>query len=174
MSDLPKITISNEAEFLAHVIALKQESEERLQGMADCLLEHNNLPASDVFQQLAEFITENIEQLESLSDGLDLPEIPPWEYQWHCSDDPDATCMEQAHYMMSIKQSLELAMFNEQRSANFFNRVQNEVTHPGVVKLAQQFISVEEKFAEIIRQKLLIIEDDEEPCVDLDPPNIPE
>ena len=153
MNELPKIALSSEAEFLAHVIALKQESEDRLQGMADCLAEHNNPDAAE---------------------GLELPEIPPWEYQWHCSDDPDAICMDQAHYMMNIRQSLELAMFNEQRSMQFFKRVHTEVKHVGVIELAQQFITVEEKFAAIIQQRLLLIEDDDAPCEDLDPPNMPE
>ena len=174
MNELPKITISTEAEFFAHVIALKQESEDRLQGMADCLTEHNNPDAAEVFQQLSEYISDNIQQLETMAQGLELPEIAPWEYQWHCSDDPDAICMDQAHYMMSIRQSLELAMINEQRCVQFFQRVHTEVGHPGIMKLALQFITVEEKFAQIIQRRLLLIEDDDEPCEDFDPPNMPE
>ena len=174
MSDLPKITISSEAEFLAHAIALKVESEERLQGMADCLFEHNNHQAAEVFQTLATLIAQNIQQMESIAADMTLPEIPPWEYQWHCADNPDATCMDQAHYMMSIRQSLELAKFNEQRSEQFFIRVHNESADPGVSKLARQFLMVEEEFTEIIQQRLLVVVDDDEPCEDLDPPNMPE
>lgn len=174
MNDLPDITISSEAEFLAHVIALKHESEERFQGMADCLSVHNNLQAAEVFQHLAELISDNIQKLESMAAGLELPEIPPWEYQWHCANDPDSVCMDQAHYMMTARQSLELALFNEQRSVDFFRRVKIKVENPAVTKLAQQLITVEEKFAEAIQQRLEDIEDDEEPCEDLDPPNMPE
>lgn len=174
MNDLPEITITSEAEFLAHVIAMKNESEDRLQSMADCLSEHNNPQAAEVFQHMAELITENIQQLESMAAGMELPEIPPWEYQWHCKNDPESICMDQAHYMMTERQSLNLALFNEQRSVNFFHRVNTEVENPEVKKLAQHFLNIEEKFADVIQQRLLVAEDELEPHEDLDPPHMPE
>ncbi len=173
MNDLLKITISSEAEFLAHVIALKQESEERLQIMADCLSEHNNFDAAEVFQHLAEIIRKNIKQLENKAINVELPEIAPWEYQWHCADDPDSICMDQAHYMMSARESLELALFNEQRSVEFFNRVYAEVNKPEVRNLAEHLIKTEKDYAEVISQRLEEASHDEL-LEDLDPPNMPE
>ena len=174
MSEFKDICFQSEAEFLAHVIALKCESEDRLQTMADCLFVHNNPHAAEVFQTLAEFIAQTIQQLELNATGMQLPNIPPWEYQWHCSDDPEALCMDQAHYMMSIRQALELALFNEQRSLNFFKKVFDDVDHSGITELARQQIEMEQEFAEFIQQQLALVGDDDFICEDLDPPNMPE
>lgn len=174
MRDLTPITITSEVEFLAHVIALKHESEERLQNMADCLSEHNNPEAAEVFDSLAEFIKQTIQQLESRAMGLQLPEIPPWEFQWHCANDPESLCMDHAHYMMSARDSLQLALFNEQRSVEFFKRIVNEVDDVDVRKLAAEQIQIEQQFADLIQQRLQGIAEDIETCEDLDPPNMPE
>jgi hypothetical protein len=176
MNEVSGITIRSEAEFLANVIALKSESEERLQVMADCLHEHNNLHASGVFQELASIITSTIQQLEQKAAGLTLPVIPPWEYQWHCPNDPEALCMDHAHYMMSTREALQLALFNEQRSIDFFTRVHDEVELAAVRELALQQIEIEKEYAAIIRQRLAGVESegDDFSCEDLDPPNMPE
>lgn len=174
MNDLPPVTISTEVEFLAHVIALKHESEDRLQSMADCLSEHNNPEAAKVFADLAGFVRHNIQHLESEAAGLQLPEIPPWEYLWHCSNDPEAICMDHAHYMMSVRESLQLALFNEQRSVKFLNRVYSDVDHAGVMELALHQIKTEQQFATVIQQRLDSLGENEEFCEDLDPPHMPE
>lgn len=174
MSEMIKITFSNEAEFLAHAIALKQESEERLEGLADCLEAHNNLLASEVFRTLAERIAENVNQLETQAANHSLPVVEPWAYQWHCADDPESLCIDQAHYLMTGREALELARFNEQRGMQFLERVVDEVDHPGVQQLALQMLSVEQEFAQMISQMLETLAEDSLPCEDFDPPNIPE
>lgn len=174
MSEFQDIKFESEAEFLAHVIALKNESEDRLQTMADCLSVHNNPHAAEVFQTLAEFLAQTVQQLEANAAGMQLPNIPPWEYLWHCSDDPESLCMDQAHYMMSVKQSLELALFNEQRSLVFFKRVLDDVEHPQIQQLARQQIDLEYEFADFIQQQMALLGEDDYICDDLDPPNMPE
>jgi predicted RecB family nuclease len=174
MIELPPINIHSEAEFLAHVIALKHESEERLQNMADCLSEHHNPEAAEVFANLAQLVGQTVQQLEAKAAGLQLPEIPPWEFQWHCKNDPESLCMDHAHYLMSARESLQLALFNEQRSAEFLDRVVNEVEHAGVRQLAEQQAHIERQFAEMIQQRLDKMAEDVERIEDLDPPNIPE
>lgn len=174
MNELPPIKIHSEAEFLAHVIALKHESEERLQNMADCLSEHHNPAAAEVFASLAQLVSQTVHQLEAKAAGLQLPEIPPWEFQWHCTNDPESLCMDHAHYLMSARESLQLALFNEKRSVEFLNRVVNEVDHAGVRQLAQQQAQIEQQFAEMIQQRLENMAEDVERVEDLDPPNMPE
>ena len=174
MTEQDTISIADEAEFLAHVIALKNESEERLQVMADCLSEHNNPNAAGVFTELAQFIAGTIGQLEDKAREHHLPEIPPWEYQWHCATDPEAICMDHAHYLMSVREALELALFNEKRSMEFFQRIEQDVTHPEVVELAREQLMIEKEFADLIQQRLMGLAEEDLVCEDLDPPNIPE
>jgi hypothetical protein len=174
MSKDKKIEIETEAEFLANVIALKMEFEERLEGLADCLAIHNNPDASDVFRGLASHVTSNIQKLEAIAANHQLPVIPPWEYQWHCSDDPEALCIDQAHYLMSSRQALELALFNEKRSLEFLTKVVDDVRNDAVKQLAAGMIAIEQEFSESMQQALDDMMDDILPCDDLDPPNMPE
>jgi hypothetical protein len=174
MSDFNDISIHSEADFLAHVIALKHESEERLQTMADCLYVHNNPDAADVFQELATNIATAIEALESRAEGIELPVIAPWEYQWHCSNNPDSQCMDQAHYMMSSRQALQLALFNEQRSLAFFKRIEDSTQHDAVRVLAGEQVAVEQRFAELVISRMNDLPLDDRLCDDLDPPHMPE
>ncbi len=174
MTEQQEIKIQTRAEFLAHVLALKLESEERLQSLADCLSEHNNPVAAGLFQELADVVAQSITQLESMTAGLQLPAIPPWEYQWHCFDHPEVVCMEQAHYMMTGKQSLQLVQFNEHRSVEFLQRVYQEVENVEVKNLAQQLMKSEQEFEQYVLKKIENIEDDGLLRDDLDPPNMPE
>jgi len=169
-----KIELSGMEEFLAHALALKYESEERLEQLAHCLAEHNNQAAADVFQGLIDSIGSVIRELEALAADRYLPQIPPWEYQWHCDDDPEALCIDQAHYLMTARQSLELARFNELRSLQFFQKVKDEVADDQIASLAQRLIEIELAFADDIQQRLESLPQDSPPCEDLDPPNMPE
>lgn len=168
------IEIKTEAEFLANVIALKIEFEERLEGLADCLETHNNQLASDVFRKLANHVSDNLKKLETIAAGHQLPVIPPWEYQWHCSDDPEALCIDQAHYLMSSQQALELALFNENRSVQFLHKVIEDVDNDAIKQLASSMIAMEHELAESMQQALDNMEDDMLSLEDLDPPNMPE
>ena len=174
MSDFKAINISSEAEFLAHMLALKNESEERLQTLADCLYAHNNSRAAEVFQQLANDLAESIRLLEDKAAGIELPNIPPWEYQWHCSNNPEALCMDHAHYLMSMRQALELALFNEQRGLAFLQRIHDEVADESIRALSSDQIDIEQRFAERLREWMLGLPEDEAMCDDLDPPHMPE
>lgn len=169
-----KIEITTEAEFLANVIALKIEFEERLEGLADCLETHNNPVASDVFRTLADRVSENLRKMEVMAAGHELPVIPPWEYQWHCSDDPEALCIDRAHYLMSSKQALELALFNENRSMQFLHKVIEDVDNDAIKQLASLMIAMEKELAESMQHALQNMEEDMHLCEDLDPPNMPE
>ena len=174
MTEARKTNIGSEAEFLAHLIALKLESEERLLDLSHCLAEHHNPEASKVFADLAGFISRSLEDIEAHAVGHDLPVIPPWEYQWHCADAPESLCIDQAHYMMTGKQSLELALYNEQHSILFLKQVKADTDDPRIEAMAQRFIETEQRFVQIIQQSLDDIEDDIVPHDDLDPPNMPE
>jgi hypothetical protein len=174
VSEEIKFNIETEGEFLAHTIALKLESEERLESLADCLEAHNNPEASKVFRDLADHVSASLKKLEAIAFDYKLPVIPPWEHGWHCATDPEALCIDQAHYLMTGKQALELALFNEQRSLEFLKRVIDQVGNEEVKRLAAGMIKMEQEFTHSIREALDNMGDDVLPCEDLDPPNMPE
>jgi len=168
------IYLTSLEEFVAHAIALKDESEERLDHLGHCLAEHNNPEAARVFQQLAEANTQAIQELQSVARNMTLPQIPPWEFQWHCADDPDALCIDEAHYLMSVRQSLKLALFNELRNLQFFEVVHESVEDQAIKDLAQRLIQQEQVVTMDMQQRIDNLPEDEQAIEDLDPPNMPE
>ena len=175
MSNDKRIDINSIEEFLAHSLALKCETEDRLQELADCLEEHNNLNVAHIFRELQKLAEESISDIERLAAGRELPSIPVWDFQWYCTTSPDRACIDDAHYQMNTRQALELARFNSQRTHRFFMLVMDEVAIDEVQENARQLLTHEEVFITRIEQWLEEIGDEEKPmCTDLDPPNMPE
>ena len=175
MSIANRIMIDSLEEFLAHMLALKCEAEDRLQELADCLEGHNNLEAADIFRQLQKLAAESVCEIERLAEGIELPSIPIWDYQWYCTDSPECACIDNAHYLMNSRQALELARLNSRRTRTFLLQAMNDVRIEEVQEIARQLFSHEETFIYKIEQWLAEIGDEDMPlCNDLDPPNTPE
>jgi hypothetical protein len=167
--------INSIEEFLAHSLALKCETEDRLQELADCLEEHNNLNVARIFRDLQKLAAENVNHIEQLAEGLELPSIPIWDFQWYCSNSPESACIDNAHYQMNTRQALELAKFNSSRTHRFLMLVIEEISIEEVQESAQLLLSHEEIFISRIGQWMEDIGNDDTPmCSDLDPPNMPE
>jgi len=159
-------------EFIVHAHALKCESEERLETCAASLRAHNNPDAASVFHALSQMVAQTIQELEVMAEGRKLPPVPPWNFHWHCVD--DSSCMDEAHYLMSERNALELAQLNEQRAMKYFQDIVEVVTDPAVKELAQRLHDLEQRFSRHIEQRLQQLEEDVAHHDDLDPPNTPE
>ena len=175
MTTSNSININSIEEFLAHSLALKCETEDRLQELADCLEEHNNLNVAHIFRELQKLAEQSVLEIEQQAEGMKLPSIPIWEFQWYCSNSPESACIDNAHYQMSTRQALELAKFNSGRTHRFLMLVIDEIRIDAVQQSAQQLLGHEEIFISRIEQWLIDIGEEDQPmCSDLDPPNSPE
>jgi len=159
-------------EFIVHAHALKCESEEQLEMCADSLRAHNNPEAAAVFHALSQMVGQTIQELEAMAVGLELPQVPPWDFHWHLVD--DSKCMDEAHYLMNERKALELAQLNEQRALKYFQDTAEVVTDQAVKELAQRLHDHEQRFFQHIEQRLQQLEEDVDHHDDLDPPNMPE
>lgn len=173
MESMPEIKSS--AHLLAHVHAMKCESEDRLQDLSDCLTQHNNLQAAEIFDQTIRLIQQGLLKIEQYAAGMELPNIPPWQYQWHCQDQPDCLCIDQAHYMMTPLQALDLAVFNEQRLQMFCKQQMDNGIADNIKQLAAALYQLELQHIDKMsswREQLNLLEN--ELLEDFDPPNMPE
>jgi rubrerythrin len=165
MTELLAQNIESLAEFLAHALELEVESAERYRELADSMQAHNNMDVSELFSKLARYGDAHAAEVEQRAAGIELPYIPPWNFKWTCPEAPEAPCMEDAHYMMTKCQALELALHNEIRGRDFYAQVakssgmaEEEETHVGMLR---EWLAREACFTQ-------------EPQPDLDPPNMPE
>jgi rubrerythrin len=175
MSETDK-TIRTVGELLVHALELEHESAERYGELAQSMAIHNNQEVADLFEHLADMSEAHADEVRGRAEGVDLPEIPPWELKWTCPGSPESNCMEtQVSYLMTALQALELALHNEMRGRDFYAHVAMSSPNPDVRHLAGEMAEEESEHVDLLKDWLAKETHSQEPApLDLDPPNIPE
>ncbi|HEB96181.1 MAG TPA: rubrerythrin [Sedimenticola thiotaurini] len=175
MNTEPSQLITSVPEFLAHAILLERESVERYEELADSMETHNNLEVAQLFRKLAHFGELHAHEVEHHAEGMELPEIPPWDFKWSTPESPESGAMEEVHYLMGTREALEFALHNETRGRDFYAHVAETSPDPEVRRMAAEFTAEETEHVNILKSWLLNLTDaGEEPLEDLDPPNVTE
>lgn len=173
MSDKDPVVIDTLEEFLVHALELEEASQEHYEELADSMEVHNNLAVAELFRKLANYSRLHAKEVHDKAADLELPQIPPWDFKWKCPTAPEAFCMEDANYLMTTSQALEVALFNEVLGRDFYQEVADNTPSEAVRKLAQEMVEEENWHVEMLREWQQGIET-QHPQEDLDPPNIPE
>lgn len=131
-------------EFLAHAIALEEESASRFDELADALEVHHNGDVVGLFRKMAHFSRLHLEEARQRAAGLDLPHYAPWEFQWPDAESPETVGVDEAHYKMTPHHALKAALASEKRGHAFYAGVAHDGTVDGEVKrLATEFADEE-------------------------------
>jgi rubrerythrin len=173
MTENDAVIIDTLEEFLVHAMELEEASQEHYEELADSMEVHNNLEVAELFRKLANYSRLHAEEVHKRAIGRVLPEITPWDFKWKCPSAPEAFCMEDADYLMTTSQALEIALFNEIRGRDFYQEVADSTPDDGVRKMALEMVEEENWHVEMLRnwQDGINVQ---QPQEDLDPPNIPE
>lgn len=175
MTEMTTQPITSLAEFLAHALELEVESAERYRELADSMEVHNNPDVAELFRKLAGYGDIHAQEVKDRAAGVPLPTIPPWDFKWSCPEGPESPCMEDAHYMMTKCQALELALHNEVRGRDFYAQVAAASPDGEVSRAAAEMAAEEDTHVQMLRQWFRREACDvQEVPEDLDPPNIPE
>ncbi len=175
MKDPNLQSINDEADFLAHAEALVHESMERYEQLADSMEMHHNPDAATQFRHLESTAKKSVRHIEEIAAGLPLPEIAPWDFQWHCPDDPDSDCLSGMDYLMSPAGALIAALHNESRIETFYRGIVEQSRTAGVRKAAGELAEYQLQQIAALKQRLgTLARDAHESAEDLDPPNVPD
>jgi rubrerythrin len=168
--------IETVVEFLAHAIAMEDESAERYEMLADSMEVHNNDEAASMFRKLMHYSEKHAQEVYVLATGMTLPSIAPWDYNWNCPDFPEGgDCSDMVNYLMTARQALDIAMHNEVRGRDFYAWVARESPDAEVRRLAGEMADEEQEHVDMLQAMLERAEySSEPPLEDLDPPNMPE
>lgn len=167
--------IASLPEFLAHAIVLERESVERYEELADSMETHNNLEVARLFRKLARFGELHAHEVEQHAEGMELPQIPPWEFKWSTPEAPESGAMEEVHYLMGTREALEFALHNETQGRDFYAHVAGSSPDPEVRRMAAHFTDEETEHVNLLKSWILNLTDDQQaPLEDLDPPNVTE
>lgn len=164
-------------DFLAHALALEEESAERYEMLADCMEVHHNDEVADLFRKLTTYSEKHADEVRNMASGMTLPVIPPWEYNWNCPDTPEGgDCFSGAvNYLMTSFQALTIAMHNEERGREYYAWVSQESPNSEVRRMAAEMADEEQEHVELLKDLMSRKEiTDEQPLEDFDPPNMPE
>ena len=161
--------------FLAHPLELESEALERYRELVDILVAHHNSEVVDFFQRMADEARHHLAEVHALSEGLSLPQIKAWEFNWPDSEPPEPASYEAVHYRMSLRKGIELALENERSAERYYWSVAKSSHDLDTVKVATQFVD-EEMSHEAALLKMLegLPENEVFHHLDDDEPHIPE
>lgn len=157
--------------FLAHAIALEAEAAERYDELADAMEVHNNPDVAGMFRKQAEYSRLHLAEVTATANGLDLPKLKPWDYQWHSAEGPESAPIERTHYLMTPYHCLHLALQNERRSHQYYADIAHRSENPRVRTLARQFADEEAQHVIMLEKWAGTVSEPEADWdLDLDPP----
>ena len=175
MTDPKSQPIASAGEFLAHALEMEIESRERYSPLADSMEVHHNTEVAELFRKMAHFSDLHAGEVQQRAAGLTLPTIAPWAFKWSCPDHPEAPCHEDANYLMTTAEALQLALFNEIRGRDFYMEVAAGSPDPDVRELAKEMAEEEREHVALLKKWFAHTAQSAEPVPDdMDPPNIPE
>lgn len=177
MTDTPA-PIDSIPELLAHALELEHESSARYEQLADSMEVHHNRLTAEQFRHLAALSGEHADAVERRAADVELPHIPPWEYQWNCPGSPETDCLgdeaeDLPHYLMTRVEALRLALHNERRAQIFYARVADGTGNDEVRALAAEMADEEAEHIAMLERWLADAESHPPRQDDLDPPNVP-
>jgi len=159
--------------FLAHAVVLEDEAASRYDELADAMSVHRNREVEVLFRQMAGYSRmhrdEAIERARAHAGGL--PKLKPWEFSWPASESPESGEMSRAHYLMTTRHALELALAAELGALAFYQHIADHGADRIIRALAAEFSAEEAEHAEAIRRWLATTPELPEGWdQDLDPP----
>ena len=140
---------------LAWAFAIEKEAAERYTDLAGQMEVHNNLEVADLFRKLAGIEAKHVAQVEEMNGGRPPREISLWEETpWIDAESPEALAYDEAHYLMTPHQALELALQGECYAAEFFADVAASAKDETVRQMAEELAQEEREHVTLVEKWL--------------------
>ncbi|MGB0697115.1 MAG: ferritin-like domain-containing protein [Rhodospirillaceae bacterium] len=159
--------------FLAHAVALEQESADRFDELADTLEVHHNGEVTELFRKMAHFSRLHLAEAKSMVGPGGLPHIKPWEFQWPGEEAPETVDIEGTHYKMTPWHALTLALESEKTGYDFYASVAESTDDVEIEKLAKEFAEEEAEHVAMLETMIAKFPEPKEGWdEDMDPPAV--
>ncbi|MEP5569033.1 MAG: ferritin family protein [Halioglobus sp.] len=135
------------SDFLAHSVELESEARERYLELAQSMTEHHNSDVAEFFGRMAEESRLHLEEVADIAEGMELPALKAWEFEWPDEESPEAASYEAVHYRMSLRQAMLLALENERAAEKFYRAFADTSSDQETRRLAAQFATEESSHA---------------------------
>lgn len=170
------INISSVEDLLAHAKAIETEAMEQYQELAEQMEVHHNTDTAELFRKMVEVESLHVAKILERVEGVSLPHISPWDYNWADGKTPEVISSENTHYLMTPHHALKLALAAEQRALDFFSQVvEHSASGTDIYDLAKELRDEEREHVDLIANWLKKYpEPDEGWDEDPDPPVLQE
>ncbi|MCW9033864.1 MAG: ferritin family protein [Rhodospirillales bacterium] len=145
--------IESPEELLAHALAMETEAAEHYTEIAENLELHNNQEVADLFRKLGEYGRLHAAEVQEISKDMVLPHIAPWDFKWPegTGDSPEASALEETHYLMTSYQAVQLAMKVESSAYQFYADVAATTPNAETKRIASEFAEEESEHVELLK-----------------------
>ena len=131
------------AEFLAHSIELESEARERYLELGDAMQSHGNAEVAAFFGRMAEESRLHLEEVAEIAEGMALPDLKAWEFEWPDEEPPETASYEAVHYRMTLREAMLLALDNERAAEKFYASFADNSDDADTRRLAARFAAEE-------------------------------
>lgn len=140
-----------------YVLAYRMEADaaERYGWLADQMQIHNSPELARIFGELARAEASHRDEIQRLAGPeLDLEAEAEAVTRWSRDESPEAADLGAAHYLMTPRSALEMALAGEERAVEFFDGLLHELQDPEVRRLAQEMLEEEIQHVELCHRLL--------------------
>ncbi len=131
------------AEFLAHSVELESEARERYLELREAMQTHGNAEVAEFFGRMAEESKLHLEEVAEIAEGMALPDLKAWEFDWPDEEPPETASYEAVHYRMTLREAMLLALDNERAAEKFYASFAESSDDGETRKLAARFAAEE-------------------------------
>ena len=135
------------ANFLAHSVELENEAKERYEELADTMSGHHNRAVAEFFQRMAQEASHHLAEVAELAEGVVLPQLKAWEFEWPEAESPETASYEALHYRMSLREAMGLALLNERAAEDYYRQFARNADDAETARVAAAFADEESSHA---------------------------
>jgi rubrerythrin len=129
-------------EFMTCAWVMEDEASERYTELADQMRTHHNVEVAELFTRLARIEGKHRDQIMQRMGWTAPPDATC--LRWETPEGPETTEYGELHYLMRPYHALQLALHNERRAVEFFERFA-AATVPAAVRRAAEEMAEEER-----------------------------
>ncbi len=148
----PEITLL--ADLFAVAYQIEADAVERYEILATQMETHNNPELATVFHDLARAEAIHRDEIQRLAGDIDVVTHARLVAKWSRGESPEEVDLGAAHYMMTPRHALELALAGEQRALAFFQSIAESASDPQIKRMAAEFAEEETGHVNLVHRLL--------------------
>jgi len=146
--------VSSLADLYAIAYQIEADAAERYTLLADQMEMHNNLELVAIFRDLARAEGIHGDEICRMAGGLDVALHALKMAHWRIGESPEAADLNSAHYLMTPRAALEMALASEQRALAFFKELLAKAEDPDVIRVTKELVNEESEHVQLCHRLL--------------------